>query len=70
MGVYMPTTIQIDVQTKEKIKSFGRKGESYQDIINRLYDVAVREQLREFLLSDDAVPIDDAIARAKKRWRS
>ena len=66
----MPTTIQIDEETKEKIKTFGSKGETYQDIIKRLYDIAVKEQLRNFLMSRKSIPIDDAIARHKKKWQS
>jgi len=65
----MVTTIQVDVETKEKLQSFGRKGESYQKIINRLYNIAVQEQLRDFLFSKEAVPIDEAIARAKAKWQ-
>ena len=42
----MPTTIQVDEPTKERLKSFGLKGDTYQDIINRLYDIAVRQQYR------------------------
>ncbi|MFH1649163.1 MAG: hypothetical protein ABIA93_01295 [Candidatus Woesearchaeota archaeon] len=65
----MPTTIQVDLDTKERLASFGRKGESYKDIINRLYDIAAQQQLKEFLYSKKAVPIDEAIARAKKKWQ-
>ena len=65
----MATTIQISHETKEKLVSFGKKGETYQDIINRLYDIAVERQLHEFLYSKQAVPIDEAIARAKRRWQ-
>jgi len=34
----MPTTIQIKVATRERLKRFGHKGESYDDIIDRLMD--------------------------------
>lgn len=64
----MATTIQIDESTKKKLQSFGAKGESYNEIIERIYAIAVKEQLREFLYSDKAIPIDEAITRAKKRW--
>ena len=64
----MPTTIQLDTKTKEKIRSFGQKGETYQDIINRLYAIAVKQHLHEFLFSKKAVPIDEAITRARQRW--
>jgi hypothetical protein len=32
----MSTTIQIEKKTREKLKHFGHKGESYNDIIERL----------------------------------
>lgn len=64
----MATTIQINEDTKKKIQSFGNKGETYNEIINKIYSLAVKEQLREFLYSDNAIPIDEAIARAKKLW--
>ena len=32
----MATTIQIQLDTREKLKMFGHKGESYNDIIERL----------------------------------
>jgi len=66
----MPTTIQVDEPTKEKLKTFGLKGETYQAIINRLYDIAVDYQLRELLLSSkNAIPIDEAIRQYKKKWQ-
>ncbi len=32
----MATTIQIQTETREKLKLFGHKGESYDDIVERL----------------------------------
>jgi len=63
------TTIQLTKETKEKICSFGVKGESYEVIINRIYSLALKEQLRSFLMSDDGfIPIQDAIKEADKKW--
>lgn len=63
------TTIQLSKETKEKISSFGVKGESYDDIIKRIYAMAVKEQLREFLMSDEGfIPIEEAIKEADKKW--
>ena len=42
------TTIQLSKEIKGKIDSFGRKGESYDTILKRVYSLAVKEQLREF----------------------
>ena len=65
----MATTIQLSEETKSLLNTFGSKEDTYEDIIKRLYTLAVKEQLREFLLSsDDAIPIDDAIKRARKQW--
>ena len=64
----MATTIQVDESTKKKLQSFGTKGDSYDDIINRIYSMAVKEQLRQFLFEGDAIPIEEVISRAKKKW--
>ena len=66
MGI---TTIQLDKETKDKISSFGVKGESYNDILKRIYALAVKEQLKEFLMSDEGfIPIEDAMKEAEKKW--
>jgi hypothetical protein len=63
------TTIQLSKETKDKISSFGVKGESYDVILNRVYSMAVKEQLRRFLMSDKGfIPIEDAIKEADKKW--
>ncbi|PIN88964.1 hypothetical protein COU60_04780 [Candidatus Pacearchaeota archaeon CG10_big_fil_rev_8_21_14_0_10_34_76] len=64
----MATTIQVDESTKKKLQSFGTKGDSYDDIINRLYSMAIKEQLRQLLFEGEAIPIEEAIAEAKKKW--
>lgn len=63
------TTIQLSKETKDKISSFGVKGESYDEILKKIYSLAVKEQLRIFLMSDDGfIPIEDAIKEADKKW--
>ena len=63
------TTIQLSKETKDKISSFGIKGESYDTILKRVYSFAVKEQLREFLMSDEGfIQIEDAIKEADKKW--
>jgi len=64
------TTIQLSKETKNKISSFGIKGESYDDIIRRIYSLAVKEQLRNFLMSDEGyIPVKEALERAKSKWQ-
>ncbi len=66
----MLTTIQLKRETKELINTFGTKEDTYDDIVRRMYKLAVKEQLREFLLSsENTIPIDEAIKRAKKKWQ-
>ena len=63
------TTIQVSKETKKKISSFGVKGESYDNILKRIYFLAVKEQLRDFLMSDEGfIPIEEAIKEADKKW--
>ena len=65
----MTSTIQISKETKTLISSFGSKEDSYEDIIKRIYNLAVKEQLREFLMSsENCVPIEEAIKEAEEKW--
>ena len=66
----MATTIQISKETKNLIGSFGTKEDTYEAIIKRMYRLALKEQLHEFLMSSEkAIPIDEAIKRARKKWQ-
>ncbi|HOW36897.1 MAG TPA: hypothetical protein PLK34_01465 [Candidatus Pacearchaeota archaeon] len=63
------TTIQLSKETKEKISSFGTKGESYDDIIKRIYSLAVKEQLKDFLFSSEkTISIEEARKELNKKW--
>lgn len=63
------TTIQLSDEMKKKLSSFGNKGESYEQILKRIYDVAVKVQLREFLMSEEGcIPIEQAIKEAEEKW--
>jgi hypothetical protein len=65
----MKSTIQISSETKKLISSFGTKEETYEDIIKRIYDLAVKEQLRQFLMpSKRYLSIDEARAEVEKKW--
>jgi hypothetical protein len=63
------TTIQLSKETKDKISSFGVKGESYDDILKRVYSLAVKEQLRNFLMSSEGcISIEEARKELDKKW--
>jgi hypothetical protein len=61
IATIMPTTIQLSRETKDLISSFGSKEDTYDTIVRRLYNLAVKEQLRELLLStEDALSLGEA----------
>ena len=45
----MATTIQIQTETREKLKLFGHKGESYDDIIERLMNYCEELNVQGFI---------------------
>ncbi|MBI2102305.1 hypothetical protein HYT55_00560 [Candidatus Woesearchaeota archaeon] len=65
----MPTTIQLSKETKDLIGTFGSKEDTYEDIIKRMYSLAVKEQLREFLLSSEGtISLGEAKKRLNQKW--
>ncbi|MBT4447003.1 hypothetical protein HOA92_05565 [archaeon] len=63
------TTIQISKETKKLISTFGSKEDTYEVIVRRLYDMAVKEQLRQLLMtSEGTISIDEARKRTEKKW--
>lgn len=66
----MNTTIAISQTLRDEIKEFGHKGERYEEILQRLLESAKKRQLHDLLMDETGtIPIDEAIARAKKRWQ-
>jgi hypothetical protein len=63
------TTIQLSKEMRDKISSFGIKGESYDAILQRIYALAVKEQLRAFMLSsENTISIAEARKELNKKW--
>ncbi|MBT3463835.1 hypothetical protein HOD20_07605 [archaeon] len=66
----MKTTISINTEVKDEINEFGKKGETYSDILKRILKKAKEMQIREILMDDnDSDKIENALYRAKKRWQ-
>ena len=66
MGI---TTIQLSDELKKKIASFGDKSESYDKILRRIYSLAVKEQIRAFLMDDEGyLTIEEARKELNKKW--
>jgi hypothetical protein len=65
----MNSTIQLSKETKELIGTFGAKEDTYEDIIKKMYSMAVKEQLRQFLMSSKGtLTLDEARVRLSKKW--
>ncbi len=43
----MATTILVEKETRERLRSFGRKGETYDQILRRLMSLAEYEEFME-----------------------
>ena len=51
------------------ISTFGTKKDTYEDIIKRMYKMAVKEQLREFLMSsENTITLEEAKKRHFEKW--
>jgi hypothetical protein len=65
----MASTIRVSNVVKEKIASFGLKGESYDQIISRIYDLAVKEHMRQVLMSSEKyISLDQFEKEVNKKW--
>ena len=63
------TTIQLSKEMKEMLATFGNKNDTFETILRRVYNLAVKEQLRDFLMSsEEFIPIEEAIKEADKKW--
>jgi len=65
----MTTTIAISNEMKENLKNLGRAGDTYEDVIRRMYEATRKILLTAYLYDEtDSVPIEEAISEAKKKW--
>lgn len=63
------TTISISTELRDKIKEFGQKGDSYDTILNKWYESAVKTQLSNILFDEsDSLSIEEALNNAKNKW--
>ena len=64
----MNSTIQLSKETKSLISTFGTKEDTYEDIIKTMYRLAVKEQLREFLMTSENTLTIDEFKDKIKAW--
>lgn len=66
----MATTISISTELKEKLKNLGRAGDSYEDVISKMYELTRKNLLVSYLYDNSgSVSIDEAVKEAKKKWQ-
>ena len=67
--ISMATTISISKEMKEKLKNLGRTGDSYEDVIRRMYEFTSKNLMARYLYDEsDSVQVSEAIAEARKKW--
>ncbi len=57
------TTIQVDKETRESIKQFGTKDETYDEILRKLIQIAalhyLHEDVKRMMKEEKAVPFNE-----------
>ncbi len=65
----MATTISISEELKEKIRLLGKGGETYEEIIRRMYEVTKQHILLHYVYDQsDSVSVKEALEDAERRW--
>jgi predicted CopG family antitoxin len=58
-----PTTIQISKETRAELRQLGKKGETYDELIQRLMEIAKRieffDDIDRILETEEFVPLDE-----------
>ena len=60
------TTIPIQKETRNKIRTIAHKSESWDAILNRLYENEVTIQNAKIFFSSDTLSLDEALAEIEK----
>jgi DNA-binding LacI/PurR family transcriptional regulator len=67
MVIKMNTTISISKETRDKIMEFGIKGDTYDQILERLYESAKQRQIQDILMNtENCLTIKEAREKLKK----
>jgi len=66
----MATTISISEEMKENLKNLGRAGDSYEDVIRKMYELTRKNLLMTYLYDKtDSVTAKEALKEAKEKWQ-
>ena len=56
------TMIQVDTTTRDKIKSLGKMGESFDTVLNKLYKMAAHKQMEKYVMDTTGyIDIDELL---------
>ena len=67
----MNTTIAIDTRTRATLQDFGKKSESYDDVIKRMFNqIKLQETLNEFVNENEHFTIEEAIEWTKLKIKA
>ncbi|MBU1198725.1 MAG: hypothetical protein KKF46_01520 [Nanoarchaeota archaeon] len=62
----MVTTISISQEMKENLKNLGRAGDSYEDVIRKMYELTKKNLLMTYLYdTSDSITINEARKRLR-----
>lgn len=58
------TMIQLNKNTRDKIKSLGSMGDTYDDVINKMYSATIENMMAKTLLdTSDSIKIEDILKK-------
>ena len=60
------TTIPIQKETRNKLKEFAKKSESWDAVINRLYENALEVNTAKVFFNEDTLTVEEAIEEINK----
>ncbi len=60
------TTIPLHQKTRDKIRLIANKSESWDDLLNRLYDHEINRMNAQVFLGSDTLSLDEALKEIEK----
>ena len=66
----MASTISLSNEMKEKLRNLGRAGESYEDVIRRMYEITKSNMLLRYLYDETGTMTIDEARRSINNGKS
>lgn len=61
------TTIPLQKETRDKLRRIANKSESWDDVLNRLYDAEITRRNTQVFFGADTLSLDEALQEIE-RW--